>query len=224
MGQTAALKDDVDDGVDIGDVHLAVTVHVGKAFIGVDLPMDDTDDAIHISDVHLAIGIHVTSQYIDFPGEIARVAWAAVDAGTGGIHMVHIVNCSLATDKLGAAKKHFLGFSHSICTPAIAGIYRFQILAAIEHGLHVPHIRRIEATQVKGCQSIASGKHASHVSHIRGVEVTHVECRQRFTALEHVLHFCCARGVHATQGQISQGFTAREYISHVLHIQGIEAT
>ena len=41
LGQTAALKDDVDDGVDIGDVHLAVTIHIGTAFIGVDLPMDD---------------------------------------------------------------------------------------------------------------------------------------------------------------------------------------
>ena len=61
LGLTTINSDDeVDDGVDIGDVHLAITVHVGTALIGVRVTLDDADNAIHIGNVHLAITVHVT--------------------------------------------------------------------------------------------------------------------------------------------------------------------
>ena len=45
--------------------------------------------------------------------------------GKGDVHMILIIGCTLATNKIGAAIKHFAGFMHGICTPSTASIYCF---------------------------------------------------------------------------------------------------
>ena len=39
--------------------------------------------------------------------QITGVALATVNVGTGSIHIVLIVGCTLTTDKMGAPRKHF---------------------------------------------------------------------------------------------------------------------
>ena len=160
---------------------------------------NDIDDTVHIGNVHHAITVHVTTQGIDFPGEIARIAWAAVDMGVGLVHVVLIIDRSLATDKMGAFIKHVAGLSHVVCLPAFAGKYRFQLIAAVEHAFHVPHVAGVEATQVKGNQRFAALEHVFRFCHIRGLEVTQVQSRHRFAASEHVFHLYHLWGVKAAQ-------------------------
>ena len=198
-GTRYCLEDVGDEGVNVGNRHFAITVHVGTAFLDVRASQDNVDNAIHIGDIHLAITVHVTRENIDFPGEIAGIAWALVNTGTGGIHMVRIIQCALATDKMGTAIKHVAGFSHLIGAPAIAGIYRFQMFAAIEHIFHVPHIPGNEVTQVKNSQGFAAQEHTAHVGHFLCVEAAQVKGCQGIAALEHVFHLCHIPTIETTQ-------------------------
>ena len=52
-------QDIVDDGVDVGDIHLAVIVRVAVGTA--DVAQDGIDDDIDIGDIHLAVAVHVTS-------------------------------------------------------------------------------------------------------------------------------------------------------------------
>ena len=54
------VEDDVNQGVDIGDVHLVVTVHIGSSR-GL-LFQNQSDEGIDIGDVHLAVTVHITLQ------------------------------------------------------------------------------------------------------------------------------------------------------------------
>ena len=49
------------NGVEVGDVNLAITVHIGSMEITVST-QDDIDDGIHVGDIHLAVMVHVGSQ------------------------------------------------------------------------------------------------------------------------------------------------------------------
>ena len=53
------LKDDVDENVDVGDVHLAVTVHVSNRD-GTISSHDDVDDGIDVGDIDLKVAVHIT--------------------------------------------------------------------------------------------------------------------------------------------------------------------
>ena len=55
------VQDDVDDGIDVGDGNLAVTVHVGSDGRSI-LSQDDGHDDIDIGDGDLAIEVHITLQ------------------------------------------------------------------------------------------------------------------------------------------------------------------
>ena len=54
------VEDDVDQSVDIGDVHLVVAVHIGSSR-GLVL-QDQSDEGVDVGDVHLAVTVHVTLQ------------------------------------------------------------------------------------------------------------------------------------------------------------------
>ena len=54
----ADAEDDFDDRIDVGDVDLAIAIHV-KSFICISIK-DGFDGMIDISNVHLAIAIHIT--------------------------------------------------------------------------------------------------------------------------------------------------------------------
>lgn len=56
-------KDDADDGIHVGNIHLSVTVNVGKTHrFGVgDLAQNDSNGGIDIADVHFAIIVHVAA-------------------------------------------------------------------------------------------------------------------------------------------------------------------
>ena len=77
---------DVDEDVDVGDVDLAVTVHVGFGSIGIPT-QDDVDDGIDIGDAYLAVKVHITGQvhsgfHLYNPPEIG----IPVPVGPVGIH------------------------------------------------------------------------------------------------------------------------------------------
>ena len=55
-------EDDFDDRIDVGDVDLAIAIHV-KSFICISVK-DGFDGMIDISNVHLAIAIHITGLWI----------------------------------------------------------------------------------------------------------------------------------------------------------------
>ena len=83
-----------------------VTVHIGRAVMGVRRFQDDVMNAIHIGDAHLAIGVHITLQHINFLGEIAGIVRTAVDMGTRCVNIVFIISCTLATNQRDATIEH----------------------------------------------------------------------------------------------------------------------
>ena len=50
-------QDDIDDGIHVADVDLAVAVHIASGVIIA--PKDDVDDSVHVADVDLVIAVHV---------------------------------------------------------------------------------------------------------------------------------------------------------------------
>ena len=56
-----AAQDGVDQGVDVGDVDFAITVHVGNRSTTI-LDHNHADDGIHISNIDFTVAIHVTSE------------------------------------------------------------------------------------------------------------------------------------------------------------------
>ena len=60
LGLLFTAKDDVDHRVHIGDVHLAVSIHVGSAVAAA--REDDVDNGIYIGNIHLAVIVHVPPQ------------------------------------------------------------------------------------------------------------------------------------------------------------------
>ena len=52
--------DDIDNGIDVGDVDLAITINVGNHDVAVPIK-DDVNQGIHVSDIHLAIKVHVAT-------------------------------------------------------------------------------------------------------------------------------------------------------------------
>ena len=61
FGLLIAAQDDGDDSIDVGDIDLAVTIHVGSCGITIS-SQDDGDDGIDISNIDLAVAIHVAGQ------------------------------------------------------------------------------------------------------------------------------------------------------------------
>ena len=55
-------QDDVDNGIDVGDVDLSVLVNVGATLkiIGASCTQDYVDYAIDVGNVHLAVTVHIT--------------------------------------------------------------------------------------------------------------------------------------------------------------------
>ena len=53
-----ASQDDIDDGVDIGDVHCSITVHVSCSGATIST-QDDVDDSIHVSNIDYKIAVYV---------------------------------------------------------------------------------------------------------------------------------------------------------------------
>ena len=58
-----ASQDDVDDGVDVGDVDFAITIHVSQKGATISA-QNNVDDGIHISNIDFTVAIHVTLEYI----------------------------------------------------------------------------------------------------------------------------------------------------------------
>ena len=58
-----AAQDDVDDGVDVGDVDFAITVHVGSSSVIISI-QNHVDDGIHICNIDFTVAIHVANEYI----------------------------------------------------------------------------------------------------------------------------------------------------------------
>ena len=56
-----AVQDDVDEGVDVGDVDFAVTVHVGSRSVTISA-QNHVDDGIHIGNIDLMVAVNVTRQ------------------------------------------------------------------------------------------------------------------------------------------------------------------
>ena len=53
-----ASQDDVDDGVDVGDVDFAIAIHVGSSIVIIST-QNHIDDGIHVCNVHFTVAIHV---------------------------------------------------------------------------------------------------------------------------------------------------------------------
>ena len=58
-----AAQDDVNQGVDVGDVDFSVTVHVGSNSVIISA-QDDVDGGVYISNIDLKVTIHVAQEYI----------------------------------------------------------------------------------------------------------------------------------------------------------------
>ena len=55
-----APQDDVDHGIDVGNIYFAVTVDVGSERARIATTQDDVNDGINVADAHLAVAIDVT--------------------------------------------------------------------------------------------------------------------------------------------------------------------
>lgn len=55
------VEDDVDDGIDVIKIDLAISVDVGISGIAVSVK-DDVDDVVHIGDVDFKVAVHIACQ------------------------------------------------------------------------------------------------------------------------------------------------------------------
>ena len=60
-----ASQDDVDDGVDVGDVDFAIAIHVGSSIVTISA-QNDIDDGIDVCNIDLTVAIHVARQGFRF--------------------------------------------------------------------------------------------------------------------------------------------------------------
>ena len=80
LQELSGFQNDTDQCIDIGNAHLAVTVHVGTLHyvVGSSVAQEDVDQGIDIGDVHLFVTVHVTRDTIQV---------GQVDVG----HILHLI-------------------------------------------------------------------------------------------------------------------------------------
>ena len=104
----------------------------------------------------------------------------AVDTGILLIPMVGIIRRAFTTHDARAGGKHSrraVRSRQAFRTPAVAHIDSLQVAAVHKHIRHVRHCRRVEATQVEGCQRRASSEHIRQSGHALRVEAAQVDIR-----------------------------------------------
>ena len=74
-------QDDVDEGVHIGNVNLAVTVHIGTGAGAA--RQDDVDDGIDVGDIDLAVVVHIALEASLHFTETHVIHIGKVDCRTG---------------------------------------------------------------------------------------------------------------------------------------------
>ena len=58
----ADAQNDIDQGAHIGDIHLAVAVHIGYSCVHGGDAHDHVDEGGHITHIHLAVAVHIASK------------------------------------------------------------------------------------------------------------------------------------------------------------------
>ena len=104
-------------------------------------------------------------------GEVAGYRRAAVEAGILLVGVVLVVGCAVAAHQRCAALKHVERRCHSGGVPAGAHQDGCQLRAAVEHVLHILHLRGVPSRQVECRQLAAAGKHTLHAGDAVGAEV-----------------------------------------------------
>ena len=119
-------EDDVDDGIDVGNVDLAVVVDVGSW--GCWYPrQDDVDDDVDIGDIDLSVAVHITTQALDTRAEIVRVE----RLHRQGLFASH---CILIDGELDVLDAHRIG-AHIIGATHLPQVKQDPVILARHEGL-----------------------------------------------------------------------------------------
>ena len=98
----------------------------------------------------------------------------------------------------------------------------YEIWAAIEHFVHIRHIRSIEMSNVEFCEIWAASEHIGHICHFRGIEMSNVEFCEIWAAFKHIGHNRHFRGIEMSNVEYCEIWTAFEHIGHIRHIRSIK--